>query len=319
MSVHHLKECGWCQYTILLGLSLLKSTRHICLRSAFISQRASDSFGKLKAHVYSCRGTSHYRAIYGPTATLSTWPRCWPGLPCLMTSAARFVNGGDTLFSLAWAPLSLPSQSHNQCFSFFGEDSKGNVFGKEHQQVMNRDTWLVSFWKQTAFVHPLQKSWLQNKIDMPFLFLNPCSLWDGAWWSQHTFHLHFSPPLNLIANSFFNNTDSECNVNLLYQGLEKATLWVEKWKFIRLSILSSESFFFFFLSDFGSTLPKVMAMAGSHRCLCVSYKKGGQSRQLSPSRSLSAKENLHNWMAGAHGPFLSRNFKQWWHSKVGSP
>jgi hypothetical protein len=37
-----------------LCMSLLKSTRHICLLSAFISQHASDSLGKLKAHVYAC-------------------------------------------------------------------------------------------------------------------------------------------------------------------------------------------------------------------------------------------------------------------------
>lgn len=53
------------------ALSLLKSKRHICLLSAFISQRASDSFGKLKAHVYSCWGTSHYCAIYRSSATQS--------------------------------------------------------------------------------------------------------------------------------------------------------------------------------------------------------------------------------------------------------
>lgn len=55
--------------TFPLCLPVLKSKLHICLLSVVISQHASESFRKLKAHVYPCWGTNHYDAIYRPLVT----------------------------------------------------------------------------------------------------------------------------------------------------------------------------------------------------------------------------------------------------------
>lgn len=103
-------------------LSPLKSTCHICLLSAFISQRASDSFGKLKAHVFSCWGISHYCAIYRPSAAPehtvgsegAAGELVWVlGAAWFGAFAASLVSGNDVLVSLLWALLSLPSLSPN--------------------------------------------------------------------------------------------------------------------------------------------------------------------------------------------------------------
>ena len=42
--------------------------------------------------------------------------------------------------------------------SFFGEDPKENVFGKDSLHAMNGKMWVVSFWKSTVFVQSLKKS-----------------------------------------------------------------------------------------------------------------------------------------------------------------
>ena len=60
-----------------------------------------------------------------------------------------------------------------------------------------------------VLVQQLKKSWSRNKIDVLFLFLNPCSVWEGSWWLQHIFQIGILSP-NLISSSFSKNNEAEC-------------------------------------------------------------------------------------------------------------
>lgn len=240
------------------SLSLLKSKRHICLLSAFISQRASDSFGKLKAHVYSCWGTGHYCAIYRSSATQTA--------PCGRENCQGdgLVTQCFSVWSLCsqfseWrghcpgpleSPPSLPSLDHNRLsllanLSGWGSQSK-HVWervaaGKEreaHGLLVSGNKWHLC---------SNSKSLGHKMKSIPAVFgMAPSD-------SNTILTLGFSPPPNLISSGFSNNTEGECNVNLPY------------WAFIKPhSRLKSENsldlvldlFFFFF---FSSILPKFTA------------------------------------------------------------
>lgn len=118
---HPFQVCERCQSSscpcLVPLLSLLKSTRPICLLSAFISQHESDSLGKLKAHVYSHWRTSHYYAIYRPPVPQSSWCDCRELLRGVCGRSTgldyfyiSFGKGESISFSLQWCLLSLLTQ-----------------------------------------------------------------------------------------------------------------------------------------------------------------------------------------------------------------
>lgn len=246
--------------------------RHICLLSAFISQRASDSFGKLKAHVYFCWGASHYRAIYRPSAAQSTlrW-RARPNAKELVGAlraawfddfAPTFGKGNDTPFRLQWALLSLPSLSHNQCFSSFSQ----GAWEPKSQCVWEGVTAGNEWETRGLFISGTKQHLYNNSRSLAHKVKSTCSgmdLGDGNTFST----LGFSPSPNLISSGFSNNTESECTWTYLTWVHAKPHSQVEvkihqTWRFV---CWIFSVFLLFFLSAFSCILPKFTAGDGHGR------------------------------------------------------
>lgn len=306
--------------------SLLKSTRHICLLSAFISQHASDSFGKLKAHVYSCWEpaiTMQFPGLLHPASVPQGEERQelgWAlGAPWFDYFATSFVPGDDTLFSLQWAPLSLPSWSHSWLYPSLASQGgwgpqSGRAWGRAaadkewetHSLFVPRYRWY--------FVQQVKKSGPQHEIDVLLPF--PKS-WDGSWWLQYVFHL------GLLSTTIWFQVASLTTLTVsttwIYfsQAYTKPHSGLKSENSSDIAFLLLDPFLWFWLYSAKIHSP-AMAMGwggGQHKGLCMNIKKCPfQMDQPFWEPFCRAKPTQLNTVAlvRAQRLFLYRILEKWW-------